>query len=441
MPLATNTQHDQQQLATQVLEKDAHFVRALADAADKREIVAREDIYSSSGMKLVSCGTRLNGGFYDRLLEHKLLKPIEQSLSIKDSVNAASLLSLIRAQGERIPALASLFGQPESIRHLERSFGELSIPAPLALKLAVAQEERPILFLHLLNTAIIASMLAIQDKLSADNAKTLVLAGIFHDIGELSIDPAILAHDHRMTADERRHLYTHPLTGFLILRDFSEIPVTAAQAVLQHHERLDGSGYPYRLQGDQLGTVSRYLAVIEVAASLLVRFGADKRINTLLRLNRKKYDAQALNSIGRIFCAAEPLAASAPEEAFAMTRLIQTGKLFETWTALRKTLMQLPTTERAALSFLIERMDNLRTTVVEAGFDPSRFEEMLALASGDDPDICMELTLILDELEWQFRALSREIELILFARKLPLPAALKTLFDTWLMQVRQFAGE
>ena len=69
MPLsAAAPTDDQQQLAVQVLEKDAHFVKALTDTANQREIIACEDIYSSSGMKLVSSGTRLTGNFYDRLV-------------------------------------------------------------------------------------------------------------------------------------------------------------------------------------------------------------------------------------------------------------------------------------------------------------------------------------------------------------------------------------
>ena len=441
MPPSAVPTDDQQQLAAQVLEQDAHFVKALTDTANKREIIACEDIYSSSGMKLVSSGTRLTGNFYDRLIEHKLLKPIEQSLSVENSVDAARLLALIHAQGDSIAALAPLFRQPESIRNLERTFGNLPIPAPLALKLTVAQEQRPLLFQHLLNTAMLAYIVALQDKLATDDAKALVLAAVFHDLGELSIDPAILAPEHRMTPDERRHIYVHPLTGFLMLRNFPVIPKAAAQAVLQHHERMDASGYPHRLPGEKMGFISRYLAVIEVAASLLVRFGADKRINMLLRLNRKKYDEQAVLSIGRVFRAVETLAASAPDEAFAMTRLIQTGQIFQDWDLLRKTLASLSTNESAALGFIVKRMDSLRLTVAQVGFDASRFEDMLSLACGDDAEVRMELTLLLDELDWQFRALSREIERTLFGQKLLLPAAAKEIFDTWLAQVRQLVGE
>ena len=441
MPLSATPTEDQQQLAAQVLEQDAHFVKALTDTANKREIIACEDIYSSSGMKLLSSGTRLTGAFYDRLVEHKLLKPIEQSLSMKDSVDAARLMSLINAEGDSIAALAPLFRQPGSIRHLERTFGELRIPAALALKLTVAQEQRPILFQHLLNTAMLAYLVATQDKLPAADAKALLLAAVFHDLGELSIDPAILTPEHRMTPDDRRHIYAHPLTGFLILRDFPAIPTSAAQAVLQHHERIDASGYPRRLPGAEIGFLARYLAVIDVAATLLVRFGADKRINMLLRLNRKKYDDHAVSSIGRIFRAVDTQAASAPDEAFAMTRLVQTGQIFETWALLRNALEQLSASESATVGFIVKRMDNLRLTVVEVGFDPSRFEDMLSLACGDDPDVRMELTLMLDELDWQFRALSREIERTLFGQELLLPAPAKEIFDTWLAQVRQLVGE
>jgi HD-GYP domain-containing protein (c-di-GMP phosphodiesterase class II) len=441
MPLSADPHDEQLQFAAQSLEKDTHFVKALTDAADKREVIARSDIYSSSGMKLVSSGTRLTGRFYDRLVEHKLLTPLEQSLGVSGAVDAAQLFALLKAQVAGIPLLAAQFDRAASRRQLEGLFGRLKIPAPLGLKLSVAQEERPVLFRHLLNTAIMACLLAIEDRLPEDDARALIVAAALHDLGELSIDPALLEEGYRTTPEERRHLYAHPLTGFLILRDFAEIPAAAKQAILQHHEAVDGSGYPYRRRGDQLGRVARYLSVSDVAASLLVRFGADKRICMLLRLTRQKYDAPALNAIGRVFCAADAPVGEAPDLAAATVRLSQASLLFEAWDALRQRLAEWPASESVAADYLVERVNNLRMTLADAGFDPSGFDAMPALANGDDPEVCVELKLVLDELEWQFKALGREIERNRYARRAQRPLAVSGIFDNWLGQVRQFVGE
>ncbi|MBL8416080.1 MAG: HD domain-containing protein [Propionivibrio sp.] len=426
------------QLAQQLHEENKHFVKAVTDIAEQREVVAREDIYARNGMKLVSSGTRLTGKSYERLIAHKLLKPIEQSLSMADTLDCARLVSLCFEETRLVPSLAPLLDQPGPLERLQLVFGDLRLPAPLTLKLSVMQQDRPQLFQHGLITAMISTVLGIRGKLPRQDLQTLALASIFHDVGELCIDPAILRPEHRLTAEERRHLYTHPITGYLMLRDFPEIPPETATAVLQHHERLDASGYPYRFSGEQIGTVSRYLAVAEVAATLLARDGADKRISMKLRLNRKKYDAQAVTLVSQLFSDSKLPPAQPPEEVVMMTRLAQAGKLFEDWIGLRKTLTP---ADVSAVPFIIERVDGLRMMLLETGFDPCRLEDALTMTGSDDPEIVLEQTVLIDELEWQFKALSREVERKLFGRETKLPSGLNNCFDDWLIKVRQFVSE
>ncbi len=438
MNLPENLKNEQDFLAREAISESAPFIKAVTELADKREILASEDIYASNGMKLVSNGARLSGGFYDRLVAHKLLRPIEQSLSLADALDSVRLAALIHDQAGRVPSLSPVLGQPDLREQLFALFGDLNIPAALALKLSVMQEDRPKLFQHGLIAAMISTVLGIRAHLPREELQALALASVFHDVGELCIDPAILATEHHMTSEERRHLYVHPITGFLILRDFPDLPKGTANAVLQHHERLDGSGYPYRLPGEQITVISRYLAVSEVAASLLEKQGADKRINMKLRLNGKKYDVRAIALIGQLFSDAQPPSAQMPDEVQVMTRLAQVGIVFEGWIVLRKTLSS---SNAEPLSFLVERVDGMRRMVIEIGFDPCRLGDALAMAGNDNPETGMELTVLLDELEWQFKALSREIE-----RKQPewharLPAALKAGFDGWLEQLHQFVRE
>ena len=84
-------------------------------------------------------------------------------------------------------------------------------------------------------------VLGIRSNLPQAELHALAMASAFHDLGELCIDQSFFAQGHHMTLEERRHLYVHPITGYLMLRDFTELPKGTAEAVLQHHERLDGS--------------------------------------------------------------------------------------------------------------------------------------------------------------------------------------------------------
>ncbi|MEI7430881.1 MAG: HD domain-containing phosphohydrolase, partial [Betaproteobacteria bacterium] len=435
MPSSASPGDEQDELARQAIGDCPLFIKAVTRLADKREVVAREDIYAKGGMKLVSGGSRLSGHHYDRLVAHKLLKPIEQSLRVAGALDASRLLSLVLEKARLIPSLVQRLEESELLVRLKGLFTELTIPEPLALKLSVMQEEHPALFEHSLMSAVIATVLGIRGKLPREEIQALTLASVFHDIGELYIDPGFFEQGHQMTMEERRHLYVHPITGFLMLRDFAELPKGTADAVLQHHERLDGVGYPYRLSGGQITTVSRYLAVAEVAASLFLKYGADKRISMKFRMNIKKYDANAVTIISSLFEDPQLQHGPKPDEVALIARLAQVGKLFEGWADLKDSLSE---HDLAELSFLVERMNSLRGLVLEPGYDQCRLEDIVSLSGEADPEICMELMVLLDELNWQFKALSRGVERDQSVWGMQIPGRHKNKLDDWLAQVRCF---
>ena len=234
------------QLALRTLADNKQFVRAVTHYADQHDVSASEDIFSKTGIKLVRKGTQLSGKFYERLVAHKLLKPIEQSLTATDILDASRIVLLAHAEARRVPSLAPLLENAGLIDRMQRLLGDLTIPAPLALKLSVMQVDRPKLFQHSLIVAMLSMVLAARGHLSRDESRALALASIFHDLGEACIDPDILAPQHRFNEDEHRHVYAHPITGYLMLHDFEEMPDEAAIAVLQHHERLDTGLARYR---------------------------------------------------------------------------------------------------------------------------------------------------------------------------------------------------
>jgi len=95
----------------------------------------------------------------------------------------------------------------------------------------------------------------------------LRLAAMVHDIGKISIPTEILTKPGRLTASEYSLVKEHPETGFAILRD---IPFTwpVAEMVRQHHEKIDGSGYPLALKGDAILAESKVLAVADIVEAM-----------------------------------------------------------------------------------------------------------------------------------------------------------------------------
>lgn len=99
-------------------------------------------------------------------------------------------------------------------------------------------------------------------NLRADEIKELQLAGLYHDIGKISIPDAILNKPGKLTKDEWETMKTHTLNGYQILRaadHYSNI----AEYAMSHHERIDGKGYPNGIKGDDIPLFSRIIAVVD----------------------------------------------------------------------------------------------------------------------------------------------------------------------------------
>jgi PAS domain S-box-containing protein len=103
--------------------------------------------------------------------------------------------------------------------------------------------------------------------LSEDRIEGLLMAGLIHDIGKISIPAEVLSKPGKLNELEWGMIKTHPEVGYDILKTV-EFPWPVAQIVLQHHERMDGSGYPQGLSGDEIMLEARILAVADVVEAM-----------------------------------------------------------------------------------------------------------------------------------------------------------------------------
>ncbi|MFS0773262.1 HD-GYP domain-containing protein [Sphingomonas sp. 1P08PE] len=106
--------------------------------------------------------------------------------------------------------------------------------------------------------------LARDAGVSPDMLLAMGTAGLLHDIGKVSIDAAILKKQEPLTAEETAALRRHPELGFAMLHEETDMPPLARDVCLHHHERLDGSGYPFGLAGDDVSQAARIAAICDV---------------------------------------------------------------------------------------------------------------------------------------------------------------------------------
>jgi HD-GYP domain-containing protein (c-di-GMP phosphodiesterase class II) len=97
--------------------------------------------------------------------------------------------------------------------------------------------------------------------LGEDDLERLALAGVLHDVGKIHMDPAILGKPGPLSESERELMERHPELGFAMARNRMDPKV--AEAILYHHERFDGRGYPFGLAGDAIPILSRIVLVAD----------------------------------------------------------------------------------------------------------------------------------------------------------------------------------
>ena len=120
---------------------------------------------------------------------------------------------------------------------------------------------------HQSRSADVACAIAAEMGLSEETIEGIRMAGTIHDIGKLSIPAEILTKHTKLTDLEYSLIKEHPRCGYEMLKDV-ESPWALAEIVHQHHERIDGSGYPEQLKGDEILLEARILAVADVVEAM-----------------------------------------------------------------------------------------------------------------------------------------------------------------------------
>ena len=158
---------------------------------------------------------------------------------------------------------------------------------------------------HEVRVAKLAKLLAEDMGLSPDETAGVEMAAVVHDIGKLSVPAEILNKPGTLLEIEFALIRQHPTAGYEILKDIA-FPWQVAESVLQHHERLDGSGYPQGLHGDEISRSARILAVADVIEAMASNrpyrpaLGIDQAVAEIAS-HQEKYDPDVVASCLRLF--------------------------------------------------------------------------------------------------------------------------------------------
>ncbi|GGN95275.1 HD-GYP domain-containing protein [Saccharibacillus kuerlensis] len=117
---------------------------------------------------------------------------------------------------------------------------------------------------HAVLCALTSYMLARWMDIPQKNWIQVALAGLLHDIGKVKVSPNILHKPEELGPEEKIEMNNHTTYGYQILKNATALQEGVLLAALQHHERIDGSGYPFKLTGEQLHIYSKIVAVADI---------------------------------------------------------------------------------------------------------------------------------------------------------------------------------
>lgn len=170
----------------------------------------------------------------------------------------------------------------------------------------VAEARDPYTAGHQRRVSDLARMIASEMGLSSDRVDFVRVAASIHDIGKIAVPSEILSKPAKLTDVEFSLVKGHPQAGYDILRDI-EFPWPVAEVILQHHERVDGSGYPNGLTGDEILLEARILSVADVVEAIASHrpyrsaLGIDAALEEISENRGIRYDPDAVDACLRLF--------------------------------------------------------------------------------------------------------------------------------------------
>ena len=151
----------------------------------------------------------------------------------------------------------------------------------------------------------LACAIAREMGLSKEQIEAIRIAGIIHDVGKIRVPAEILSWPGRLSDIDFNVIKTHPQVGYDIIKKI-ELPSSVAQIMLQHHERLDGSGYPGGLKAKDILLEAKILAVADVVEAMAshrpyrAALGIDKALEEISRNKGILYDKNVVDACCRI---------------------------------------------------------------------------------------------------------------------------------------------
>jgi HD-GYP domain-containing protein (c-di-GMP phosphodiesterase class II)/ActR/RegA family two-component response regulator len=237
---------------------------------------------------------------------------VEIDIIRKDGNHAVAEMHVVTTQWQGgkayLASLRNITEKKQSQEDLKRTLQNLrkAMGGTIEAMALTVETRDPYTAGHQRRVADLACAMATEMGLAKEQIEGTRMAGVIHDLGKIAVPAEILSKPTRLSEIEFAFIKIHPQVGYDILKRI-EFPWPIAQVVMQHHERMDGSGYPQGLSSDEILMEARIIAVADVVEAMAshrpyrAALGIDKALAEISQNKGVTYDPQAVEGCLKLF--------------------------------------------------------------------------------------------------------------------------------------------
>ncbi|KAA8999690.1 HD-GYP domain-containing protein [Paenibacillus spiritus] len=233
-------------------------------------------IYNDEGLILLAEGMELTDALISRLLRMDIGYVYVHDRDT-DDVDIPAMLhdetrnQALKAIRSQFQEMSGASGITKGFYHLDKKFSRLmenilddlsNMESPMIMLQDMHTTDN-YLYVHSLNVCLYTLVLGIAYGYSKQELNVLGMGALLHDIGKTQIPVRIVQKPGKLSDEEFRHMQAHTEIGYRILKEEPNIPLLVAHCALQHHERINGTGYPRGLKGDEIHEYGKWLGVAD----------------------------------------------------------------------------------------------------------------------------------------------------------------------------------
>lgn len=246
-----------------------------------------KDLYTCQGNKLLSKGVKLTDyvikrlyefGIYDIYIEDEISKGIEISDVINPETRTMARKTIIEAVQDLKANKNFSTGNVKKV--VNTIVDELLANENIMINLLDIRTADEYTFAHSVNVAVLSIVVGKALGYNQLRLRDLGVGAVLHDIGKIAIPNEILNKPKKLNDDEMKIMKEHTIRGYEILKKYDDISSLSKIVALLHHERLDGSGYPFGKKGNDIHEFAKIVAVADIYDAMTSSRIYKKKIHT-----------------------------------------------------------------------------------------------------------------------------------------------------------------